>query len=204
MSLLQRHYEQTLPGLASRMRTALNLELEEEATNREEALHPAPPPLTDSQFRRFLNKVGSIPGNCVVLWHGSGSGSYFRWLQMKKKLFLQISSAIYGAFKCFLNSVSCYFFRYQYIKRFLLFYRDLKLFSFHTIITSPLPVDLDFCFLCSLVLCSLGNEYSLVWWDISCGQVGQVVSPREFRLAVYRGGLESSLRYGNLMYKHQS
>jgi hypothetical protein len=48
------------------MRTALNLELEEEATNREEALHPAPPPLTDSQFRRFLNKVGSgIPGNCV-------------------------------------------------------------------------------------------------------------------------------------------
>jgi hypothetical protein len=46
------------------MRTALNLELEEEATNREEALHPAPPPLTDSQFRRFLNKVGyGLTGN---------------------------------------------------------------------------------------------------------------------------------------------
>jgi hypothetical protein len=54
---VQRHYEQTLPGLASRVRTALNLELEESAREHQQALPASPPPLTDDQFRKFLNKV---------------------------------------------------------------------------------------------------------------------------------------------------
>ena len=46
-----------MPGLASRVRTALNLELEE--ATREE-IPASPPPLTDAQFRKFLNKVSHL------------------------------------------------------------------------------------------------------------------------------------------------
>jgi hypothetical protein len=117
------------------MRTALNLELEEEATNREEALHPAPPPLTDSQFRRFLNKVGSrIPGNCTVSYcstrfpnpHPTYLARIRLWIppsisaNVKRSSILQISSAFCnGTFNGFLNSVSSCIF--GYIRRFLLF-----------------------------------------------------------------------------------
>ncbi|XP_023339520.1 TBC1 domain family member 25 isoform X3 [Eurytemora carolleeae] len=50
----KRHYENTLPGLASKMRTALNIDLEER--NEE----PTVPPVTDAHFRTFLNKVGQM------------------------------------------------------------------------------------------------------------------------------------------------
>jgi len=50
----KRHYEQTLPGLASKMRTALNIDIDERVED------PGASPVSDTDFRRFLNKVGQM------------------------------------------------------------------------------------------------------------------------------------------------
>merc|ERR1719193_2351199 len=50
----KRHYETTLPGLASKMRTALNIDIEERSGE------PYIPPVSDAMFRNFLNKVGQM------------------------------------------------------------------------------------------------------------------------------------------------
>ena len=52
----KRHYRSTLPGLTSRVRAALNLDLEQGGA----AHPPAPPPVSDQQFRSFLNRVGQV------------------------------------------------------------------------------------------------------------------------------------------------
>ena len=51
---LKRQYESTLPGLASKMKTALNMDIKdkfEDFSNK---------PVSDEDFRRFLNKVGQL------------------------------------------------------------------------------------------------------------------------------------------------
>jgi len=50
----KRHVEQTLPGLARQMRTALSINQEEELNL------PPRPPVSDQEFRSFLNKVGQV------------------------------------------------------------------------------------------------------------------------------------------------
>ena len=50
----RRHYQTTLPGLTSKLRAAMNLDFEEKAAE------PEHPPVSDAQFRTFLNKVGQV------------------------------------------------------------------------------------------------------------------------------------------------
>ena len=50
----KRHYQTTLPGLTSKLKAAMNLEIEEKVAE------PVYPPVSDAQFRSFLNKVGQV------------------------------------------------------------------------------------------------------------------------------------------------
>ena len=50
----RRHYQTTLPGLTSKFKAALNLDIEEKQAE------PSHPPVSDAQFRSFLNKVGQM------------------------------------------------------------------------------------------------------------------------------------------------
>ena len=50
----KRHYQTTLPGLTSKLKAAMNLEIEEKTAD------PVYPPVSDAQFRSFLNKVGQV------------------------------------------------------------------------------------------------------------------------------------------------
>jgi hypothetical protein len=47
-------FKTTLPGLTSKFRAALNLDIEERSTE------PCRPPVSDTEFRSFLNKVGQV------------------------------------------------------------------------------------------------------------------------------------------------
>jgi len=51
----KRHYQNTLPGLTSKFKAALNLDTEERNTEISNQ-----PPVSDSEFRSFLNKVGQV------------------------------------------------------------------------------------------------------------------------------------------------
>ena len=50
----RRHYQTTLPGLTSKFKAALNLDIEEKQAE------PSHPPVSDATFRSFLNKVGQM------------------------------------------------------------------------------------------------------------------------------------------------
>ena len=111
----KRHASTTLPNLTSKFRAALNLDLEQERGNLD-LESPAGPPVTDSMFRSFLNKVGQVvaprefrlavykgglePGLRKIAWKhllnlypaGLTGGERLAYLKDKSKLYQELKS----------------------------------------------------------------------------------------------------------------
>ena len=106
----KRHYQTTLPGLTSKLKAAMNLDIEERATE------PVHPPVSDAQFRSFLNKVGQVtaprefrlavyrgglePGLRKIAWKhllnvypaGMTGGERVKYLKEKSTLYYELKS----------------------------------------------------------------------------------------------------------------
>lgn len=106
----KRHYQNTLPGLTNKFRAALNLDIEERN------VEPCRPPVSDAEFRSFLNKVGQVvaprefrlavyrgglePGLRKIAWKhllnvypaGMTGGERLRYLKEMSQLYTELKS----------------------------------------------------------------------------------------------------------------
>eukprot|EP00092_Neocalanus_flemingeri_P026347 GFUD01028562.1.p1 GENE.GFUD01028562.1~~GFUD01028562.1.p1 ORF type:complete len:758 (+),score=208.87 GFUD01028562.1:1221-3494(+) len=106
----KRHYQNTLPGLTSKFRAALNLDIEERN------VEPCRPPVSDVEFRSFLNKVGQVvaprefrlavyrgglePGLRKIAWKhllnvypaGMTGGERLKYLKEMSQLYFELKS----------------------------------------------------------------------------------------------------------------
>ena len=106
----KRHYQTTLPGLTSKLKAAMNLDIEERAAE------PVHAPVSDAQFRSFLNKVGQVtaprefrlavyrgglePGLRKIAWKhllnvypaGMTGGERVKYLKEKSALYYELKS----------------------------------------------------------------------------------------------------------------
>ena len=106
----RRHYQTTLPGLTSKLKAAMNLDIEEKTSD------PVYPPVSDAQFRSFLNKVGQVvaprefrlavyrgglePGLRKIAWKhllnvypaGMTGGERVKYLKEKSSLYYELKT----------------------------------------------------------------------------------------------------------------
>jgi len=106
----KRHYQTTLPGLTSKLKAAMNLDIEEKVPE------PVYPPVSDAQFRSFLNKVGQVtaprefrlavyrgglePGLRKIAWKhllnvypaGMTGGERVKYLKEKSSLYYELKT----------------------------------------------------------------------------------------------------------------
>ena len=107
----KRHYQTTLPGLTSKLKAAMNLDIESQKT-----AEPEYPPVSDAQFRSFLNKVGQVtaprefrlavyrgglePGLRKIAWKhllnvypaGMTGGERVKYLKEKSSLYYELKT----------------------------------------------------------------------------------------------------------------